>query len=178
MCKEVNYWVIIQNTKDYSPWPPLNVHRKLIPCLRAINHSNIMVQRKQTRGLATPRPKTRSCGAYGADAGQWQQESGPEWGHGRREASASAQPEYRLQRSLGSPLKEKAKAYTGFPGDSDGKESVCRAGDLGSIPRLGTSPGKRNGNPLQHSCLENSMNRGARWATFHGVAKSQTWLSD
>ena len=47
----------------------------------------------------------------------------------------------------------------GFPGDSDGKESVCNAGDLGSVPGLGRSPGEGSGNPLQYSCLENSMDR-------------------
>ena len=66
----------------------------------------------------------------------------------------------------------------GFPGGSDGKESACIAGDLGLIPVLGRSPGKGNGNPLQHSCLENSMDKGAWRATVHGVAKSQTGLSD
>ena len=49
----------------------------------------------------------------------------------------------------------------GFPGGSDGKESTCNVGDLGSIPGLGGSPEGGNGNPLQHSCLENSMNREA-----------------
>ena len=49
----------------------------------------------------------------------------------------------------------------GFPGGSDGKVSACNAGDLGSIPGLGRSPGEGNGNPLQHSCLENPMDRGA-----------------
>ena len=52
---------------------------------------------------------------------------------------------------------------------SDGKESACNAGDLGSIPRSGRSPGKGIGNPLQYSCLENSMGRGACWATVHGL---------
>ena len=47
----------------------------------------------------------------------------------------------------------------GFPGGSDGKESACNAGDLGSIPGLGRSPGNGNGNPLQDSCLKNSMDR-------------------
>ena len=61
-----------------------------------------------------------------------------------------------------------------FLGDSDGKESACNAGDLGSIPGAGRSPGERNGNPLQYSCLENSMDRGAWWAIVHGVTKSQT----
>ena len=59
----------------------------------------------------------------------------------------------------------------GFPGGSNGKESACNVGDLGSILRLGRSPGVGNGNPLQYSCLENSMDRGAWQATVHGVAK-------
>ena len=49
----------------------------------------------------------------------------------------------------------------GFPGGSDGKASVCNAGDLGLIPGLGRSPREGNGSPLQYSCLENPMNRGA-----------------
>ena len=56
--------------------------------------------------------------------------------------------------------------------------SACNAGDLGLIPGLGRSPGEGNGNPLQYSCLENPMDRGAWWATVHGVAKSRTQLSD
>ena len=66
----------------------------------------------------------------------------------------------------------------GFPGGSDGKESACNAGDPGLIPGLGRLPGEGNGNLLQYSCLENSMDRGAWWATVHGVTKSQTRLSD
>ena len=54
----------------------------------------------------------------------------------------------------------------GFPGGSDGQESVCNAGDLSSIPGLGRSPGEGNGNPFQYSCLENSMDRGAWWVTY------------
>ena len=65
-----------------------------------------------------------------------------------------------------------------FPGGSDGKASTCNAGDPGLIPRSGRSPGEGNGNPLQYSCLENSMDRGDWWATVHGVAKSWTWLSN
>ena len=61
---------------------------------------------------------------------------------------------------------------------SVGKESACNVGDLGLIPGLGRSPGEGNGNPLQHSCLENSMNRGAWRTTVHGAAKSGTRLSD
>ena len=64
------------------------------------------------------------------------------------------------------------------PCSSDGKESACNAGDLGSIPGLGRSSGEGTGNPLQYSCLENPTDRGAWWATVHGVAKSQTRLSD
>ena len=65
----------------------------------------------------------------------------------------------------------------GFPGGSEGKESACNAGDPGSIPGSGKSPGERNGNPL-HSCLEISMDRGAWRATVLGVAKNRTRLSD
>ena len=66
----------------------------------------------------------------------------------------------------------------GFPGSSDGKASAYNVGDPGSIPGLGRSPGEGNGNPLQYSWLENSMDRGAWWATVHGVAKSRTRLSN
>ena len=58
-----------------------------------------------------------------------------------------------------------------FPGGSDGKESACTAGDLGSIPGLGTSPGEGNGYLLQYSYLENSIDRGAWWTTVHGIAE-------
>ena len=66
----------------------------------------------------------------------------------------------------------------GFPGGSQVKVSAHNAGDLGSIPGSGRSPGEGNGNPLQYSCLENPMDGGAWWATVHGVAKSRTRLSD
>ena len=59
------------------------------------------------------------------------------------------------------PKKGAPRNIWGFPGGSDGKASACNAGDLGSIPELGRSPGEGNGNPLQYSCLENSMDRGA-----------------
>ena len=72
----------------------------------------------------------------------------------------------------------KRLCHVGFPGGSDGKEFAPSAGDLGLIPRLGRSPGKGSGNPLQYSCLGNWMDRGAWWATVHGVAKSWTQLSD
>ena len=62
----------------------------------------------------------------------------------------------------------------GFPSSSDSKESACNAGDLGSIPGLGISPGEGNGNPLQFSCMDNSMDRGAWIAIIYGVSKSQT----
>ena len=66
----------------------------------------------------------------------------------------------------------------GFPGSLDGKASAYNVGDPGLIPGSGRSPGEGNGNPLQHSCLENPMDQGAWWATVCGVAKSQTRLSD
>jgi len=58
--------------------------------------------------------------------------------------------------------------YFGYwlPGSSDSKESACNVGNLASIPGSGRSPGEGNGNPLQYSCLENPMDRGAWWATY------------
>ena len=69
-------------------------------------------------------------------------------------------------------------SFRDFPGGSDSKASVYNAGDPGSIPGLGRSPGEGNGNPLQYYCLENPMDRGAWQAAVYGVAKSQTQLSD
>ena len=71
-------------------------------------------------------------------------------------------------------FKHKKKGKTG---DSDGKEFACNAGDPCSILESGRCPGGGNSYPLQYSCLENSMDRGAWQATTHGVAKSQTWLN-
>jgi len=68
----------------------------------------------------------------------------------------------------------RAGAREGFPGGSDSKESTCNAGDRGSIPGLGRSPGGGNGSPLQYSCVENPMDRGAWGATVLGVAKN--WM--
>ena len=65
-----------------------------------------------------------------------------------------------------------------FPGGSDGKTSAYNSEDMGSIPGSGSCPGEGNGNPLQYSCLGNSMDGGAWWATVHGVTKSRTGQSD
>ena len=62
----------------------------------------------------------------------------------------------------------------GFPGSSNGEESVCDAGDLALIPGSGRFPGEGNVIPLQYSCLKNPMNRGAWQATVHGVTKIWT----
>ena len=67
-----------------------------------------------------------------------------------------------------------ASTAYGFPDGLDGKESTCNAGDLGQIPGSRRSPGGGNVNP----CLENPMDRGAWWAAIHGVAKSQTQLTN
>ena len=66
----------------------------------------------------------------------------------------------------------------GFPSGSYGKESACNAGDLGSLPGSGSSPGEGNDYPLQYSCLENFIDRGAWWATVWWGHKGQTGLSD
>ena len=70
-------------------------------------------------------------------------------------------------------MREEKKNFF-YTGGSDGKASACNEGDPGSIPGSRRSPGEGNGNPLQYSCLENSMDGGAWQATVHGVAKSQT----
>ena len=62
------------------------------------------------------------------------------------------------------------RAY-GFPGGSVGKNPPAKAGDPGSIPRSGRSPGEGSGNPFQYSCLENPMDRGTWWVTVHRVAE-------
>ena len=67
-----------------------------------------------------------------------------------------------------------SSGIVGFPGGSEGKESACNAGDLGSVPGLGRSLGEGNGYPLQYSPLGNPTDRGAWRATVHGVAKSRT----
>ena len=69
-------------------------------------------------------------------------------------------------------------AFMAVPGGSDGKDSACSAGDPGSVPGLGRSPGEGNGYPLQYSCLENPMDRGAWRAIVHGLAVTQIRLSN
>ena len=64
--------------------------------------------------------------------------------------------------------------YSSFPEGSDSKQSICNGGHPVLIPGWRRCPGEGNGYPLQYSCLENSMDRGARWSTVHGVAKSKT----
>jgi len=66
----------------------------------------------------------------------------------------------------------------GFPHCSGGKESACNSGDPGSTPGTGRAPAGGNGYPLQYSCLENSTDRGAWWATVHGVTNCHTLVSN
>ena len=66
----------------------------------------------------------------------------------------------------------------GFPGGSVVKNPPANAGDPGSIPESGRSPGEGNGDPIQYACLENPMDRGAWWATGYGVAKNRARLSE
>ena len=68
--------------------------------------------------------------------------------------------------------------YLPIPGGSEVKASACNAGDLGSIPGSGKSPGEGNGNRVQYSCLGNRMDAGVWWPKVYRVAKSQTRLSD
>ena len=96
------------------------------------------------------------------------------WGWGWALVFASSQRGFWVAESRDILLVE----FSGFPGDSDGKESICNARDSGSTPGSGRRPGKGHGYPLQCSCLENSLDRGAWRATIHGIAKSWTQLRD
>ena len=75
-------------------------------------------------------------------------------------------------------MQELGEMAQASPGGSDGKESACDAGALGSIPGWGRSPGEGNGNLFQYSCLENPMDRGVWRATVHGVAMSQLDMTE
>ena len=83
-----------------------------------------------------------------------------------------------LGRSSGVRERLPTPVFLGFPDSSIGKESACNAGDPSSIPGSGRSPGDGKGNPLQYSCLENPMDRGAWQVIVHDAAKSWTGLSD
>ena len=96
-------------------------------------------------------------------------------GHGGKGTFIHCLWEHKLVQSLEKIVRSFLR---GFPGGSVVKNLPANAGDVGSIPQSGRSPGGGNGNPLQISCLENSTDRGAWRATGHGVAKSQTRLSD
>ena len=102
---------------------------------------------------------------------------------GLRESAKSLQQLGLLPRPVRGPHPHDANSpsgissCSGFPGGSEGEASARNAGDLGSTPGSGRSPGEGNGNPLQYSCLENPMDGGAWWATVHGAAKSHTRLS-
>ena len=95
-----------------------------------------------------------------------------------RDVTLSADPTLEFIHKLWLDISHSSLCSMGFPGGSDCNESTCNAGDLHAIPALGRSPGKGNGNPLQYSCLENSMDKGALRAIVHRVAKSQIRLRD
>ena len=75
-------------------------------------------------------------------------------------------------------LRYRSLPQLGFPGGSVAKNLPANAGDMGSIPGSGRSPGEGNGNPLQYSYLENPIDRGTWWVTVHGVTRESTQLSD
>ena len=90
-----------------------------------------------------------------------------------RSSFSSSSPAFAIITVFNLKKKKLNDVKRGFLGGSDGKESVCHTGDPGSIPGLGRSLGEGNSNPLQYSCLENPMDRGAWPVTVHRVAKSQ-----
>ena len=79
-----------------------------------------------------------------------------------------------VQRQLEKGNRGSPRYTGGFPGGTVVKSPPANVGDMGSIPESRRSPGERNGKPLQYSCRENSVDRGAWWATVHGVTKSWT----
>ena len=95
-------------------------------------------------------------------------------GVGKRRVTSSLPTRQGRRSAPLQPTHRKCPPPQPFPGGSDGKESTCSAGDLGSIPGLRRSPGGGCGNSLQHSCLENPTDRGAWRATVHGVTESDT----
>ena len=84
--------------------------------------------------------------------------------------SVQSPPVNSLKKTFPSLVWGKLKHLQNLPSWLSGKESACKAEDWGSVPGSGRSPGEGNGNPLQYSCLENPMDRGAWWATVQGVA--------
>ena len=112
----------------------------------------------------------------------WNNFLGPRWSHSCPRGASSANCNLDNFHVPGNnttwPEIEYSILYYGPPWWLSDKESTCNARDLGSVPFLGRSPGEGNGNPLQYSCRENPMGRGAWKATVHGVTKSWIWLSD
>ena len=142
--------------------------------------------------LAQGAERRRSGQSGAAWESSWEEDARVEWG--------TVQTRHRMQGSWGGAGEERglrmdsgmsqwgcwrdariklgSPERSGLPWWLSGKESACDAGDLGSIPGSGRSPGEGNGHPLQYSCLRHPMDRGAWRATVHGVAKSQTWVSN
>ena len=120
-------------------------------------------QRPKTEGGVTTdagaRERAGEAGSEDAEGAVDQQEASRSLGGEHMDSPPELPEPIALQTSFGPPLL-KCK-ITSFPGGSDGKVSFYNAGDLGSIPGSGRSPGEGNGNPLQHSCLENPMDGGA-----------------
>ena len=114
----------------------------------------------------------------GESHGQKSLEGYSPWG--RKESDKTGQLSTAQQHSLESLLPDLLfnNCYFCFASSSDSKESACNAGDPGSIPGSGRSPGEGNGYPLQYSYLENPMDRGAWQATVHGVTESRTRLTN
>ena len=98
----------------------------------------------------------------------------PDRAHSSLQSAKVGVLRFQEQRALGGVLRQKELPITLIlpgPNSSVGKESACSAGDLGSFPGLGRSPGECNGNPLQYPCLRNSLDRGVWWAKVHGGRK-------
>ena len=91
-----------------------------------------------------------------------------------RELYSESKPDWRQGGDMDYYFKGNLRIYMDFSGGSESKECACKAGDTGSIPASGRSPGGGNSNPLQYSCLEKLMDRGTWWVTVHGVTELDT----
>ena len=131
-----------------------------VNCIREIRLRRI----PKTRGLSLTSTSSR-CDCLNFPAGLTHPSSSP----APRENEDSSPSHFQT---------EVGRGWQGFPGGSDGKESTCNTKDLSSIPGSGRPPGGGHGSPLQYSCLENPMDRGAWCATVHGVMKNWKQLSN
>ena len=171
------------------PWEPVSSqepHSPVLWCVLSRGHSSSLYMRWSNNHAPLPIPLcTHDCtDNRGRQIIQMHLQGAPghhKWNSpisgSKKEVIRGRESAHRIF-AIGPKFSQNTLLHDKNPGASDGKESAGNVGDLGSIPGLGRSRGEGNSFPLQYSCLENSMDRGDRQATVHGVTKRQTQLSD